>query len=179
MKAIYSIAILILSTLSGCISQQDTTMIPPSVVDSVDLKKYTGEWYEIARYPNRFQKDCEGSKATYSLRDDGKLTVLNECYDKTYSTLIRSVKGRAWVVDKETNAKLKVSFFWPFSGDYWIIDLGKEYDYAVIGHPKRKYLWILSRTPQIEEKLYQQILAGITKQKYDISKLIPHRKTGE
>ena len=154
-------------------------MAPLQVVEYVDLTKYMGEWYEIARYPNRFQKDCEGSKATYSLRDNGKVTVLNECYNQDFSSRIRSAKGRAWVVNKETNAKLKVSFFWPFSGDYWIIDLGKEYEYAVVGHPKRKYLWILSRTPQIEEKLYQQILAGITKQEYDISKLIPHRKTGE
>lgn len=154
-------------------------MTPLQVVDFVDLKEYMGEWYEIARYPNRFQKDCEGSKATYSLREDGKVTVLNECYDQDFSKRIRSVEGKAWVVDKETNAKLKVSFFWPFSGDYWIIDLGREYEYAVVGHPKRKYLWILSRAPQIEEKQYQQILAGITKQEYDISKLIPQREKGE
>jgi apolipoprotein D and lipocalin family protein len=75
-------------------------------------------------------------------------------------------------VDKETHAKLKASFFWPFSGDYWIIDLGENYDYAVVGHPNRKYLWILSRTPQMEESLYQSILERLRNQSYDLSKLI-------
>jgi len=87
-----------------------------------------------------------GSKATYTLRDDGNISVLNECYDETFDGKIRSAKGKAWVVDKETNARLKVSFFWPFAGDYWIVDLAKNYEYAAIGHPTRKYLWILSRT---------------------------------
>ena len=99
------------------------TSAPLPVVPYVDLKRYTGTWYEIARYPHRFQEGCVGSKATYTLRDDGKISVLNECYDKTFTGKIRSAKGKAWVVDKKTNAKLKVSFFWPFSGDYWIIDL--------------------------------------------------------
>ena len=106
------------------------------------------------------------------MRDDNKLTVLNECYDGSFSGKLRSAKGKAWVVDKQSNAKLKVSFFWPFSGDYWIIDLGKDYEYAVIGHPERKYLWILSRTPQMDGKVYQEILSRLEKQDYDTTKLI-------
>jgi apolipoprotein D and lipocalin family protein len=143
-----------------------------TVVPYVDLKRYTGTWYEIARYPHRFQEGCVGSRATYILRDDGKISVLNECYDKTFSGKIRSAKGKAWVIDKKTNAKLKVSFFWPFSGDYWIIDLGKNYEYAVVGHPKRKYLWILSRTKTMERSVYEAILSRLKDKQYDTSKLI-------
>ena len=117
-----------------------------------------------------------GSRATYALRDDGKLSVLNECNDKTFNGKIRSAKGKAWVVDKETNAKLKVSFFWPFAGDYWIIDLGTNYEYAVIGNPTREYLWILSRTREMEEELYEAILSRLKDNQYDISRLI---KTGQ
>ena len=145
---------------------------PLPVVPYVDLKRYTGTWYEIARYPHKFQEGCVESKATYSLRDDGKIAVLNECYDNTFSGKIRSAKAKAWVIDKKTNAKLKVSFFWPFSGDYWIIDLGKNYEYAVVGHPKRKYLWILSRTKTMEEKVYKAILSRLKDEQYDTSKLI-------
>lgn len=179
MKKFVYVTTILLVMLISCTSKDETFTAPVKVVNHIDLKHYAGEWFEIARYPNRFQKGCQRSKATYSLRDDGKITVLNECYDRDFSTLIRSAQGKAWVVDTQTNAKLKVSFFWPFSGDYWIIDLGKKYEYAVVGHPKRKYLWILSRTPDIEDKLYQQILANITKQDYDISKLIHYKKNGE
>ena len=179
MKSLSIFLVVIFFPLKACAPQPDKLMTPLKVVDFVDLQKYTGEWYEIARYPNRFQQGCQRSKATYTLRDDGKITVLNECYDLALSKKIRSVEGKAWVVDKQTNAKLKVSFFWPFSGAYWIIDLGKDYEYAVVGHPKRKYLWILSRTPDIEDTLYQQILANITNHDYDISKLIHYKKTGE
>jgi apolipoprotein D and lipocalin family protein len=145
---------------------------PLETVPHVDLNRYTGVWYEIARYTHRFQEGCVGSKATYSLRDDGKITVVNECYDKSFSGKLRSVKGKAWVVDTQSNAKLKVSFFWPFAGDYWIIDLGNDYEYAVIGHPKRKYLWILCRKPQMNDKLYQEILDRLKNQAYDTTKLI-------
>ena len=138
----------------------------------VDLSRYVGQWYEIARYPNRFQKGCVGSKATCSLTDDGKIKVINECYDNSFSGKIRSAEGKAWVVDKETNAKLKVSFFWPFAGDYWIIELGLNCEYAVIGHPDRKYLWILSRSPDMDEKVYKSILAMLQEQEYDTEKLI-------
>jgi apolipoprotein D and lipocalin family protein len=149
-----------------------TTSTPLRVVPYVDLKRYTGTWYEIARYPHRFQEGCVGSKATYALRGDGQLSVLNECYDKTFGGKIRSARGKAWVIDKKTNAKLKVSFFWPFSGDYWIIDLGKNYEYAVVGHPKRKYLWILSRAKVMEGRVYAAILSRLKDKQYDASKLI-------
>lgn len=146
--------------------------LPPlRTVSQVDISRYLGTWFEIARYPNRFQKGCVASRATYTLRADGNLSVLNECYDKAKSGKLRSAQGKAWVVDPSSNAKLKVSFFWPFSGDYWIIDLGSEYEYAVVGHPQRKYLWILSREETMAEGTYQAILARLADQHYDITKL--------
>jgi len=145
---------------------------PLQVVPQVNLERYTGTWFEIARFPHRFQEGCVASSATYTLRSDGTIEVLNQCRKGSPDGEISSVRGKAWVVDKETNAKLKVSFFWPFSGAYWIIDLGENYEYAVVGHPNRKYLWILSRTPQMEDSLYQRILERLRNQSYDLSKLI-------
>jgi len=100
------------------------------------------------------------------------MEVLNECYKGSFNGRLRNAKGKAWVVDSTTNAKLKVSFFWPFSGAYWIIDLGKNYEYAVVGHPDRKYLWILSRTKKMDGALYEEILNRLRAEEYDTSKLI-------
>jgi apolipoprotein D and lipocalin family protein len=172
-RAIYILPIVsILLTITGCVNMPKQTYSPLPVVPYVDLNRYKGTWYEIARYPNSFQEGCVGSKATYTLRDDGKISVLNECYDRAFDGRIKSAKGKAWVVDKVTNAKLRVSFFWPFSGDYWIVDLGKNYEYAVIGHPKRKYLWILSRSREMKEEVYEAILSRLRDKQYDTSRLL-------
>lgn len=156
-------------TCSSPVRQQASNL---QVVPYVDVNKYIGTWYEIARYPNRFQKGCVGTTAQYSLRDDGKIDVLNQCRENSLNGRVLSAKGTAKIVDKKTNAKLKVTFFWPFYGHYWIIDLGENYEYAVVGHPDRKYLWVLSRTPEMEEPLYNQILVRINQQGYDVSKLM-------
>lgn len=139
------------------------------VVSSIDINKYLGTWYEIARYPNGFQKACERSWVEYSLRDDGDIQVINKCIK--FDGKISQIKGKAWVYDKETNAKLKVQFFWPFRANYWIIALGEDYEYAVVSEPKRKFLWILSRYKFIPEEQYQQILQGLTEKGFDISNL--------
>jgi len=157
---------------TACTFKRKDLLSPLQVVPRVDLERYTGSWFEIARFPHRFQEGCVASSATYTLRSDGTIEVLNQCRKGSPDGEISSTRGKAWVVDKETNAKLKVSFFWPFSGDYWIIDLGENYDYVVVGHPNRKYLWILSRTPQMEGSLYQRILERLRNQSYDLSKLI-------
>jgi apolipoprotein D and lipocalin family protein len=131
------------------------------VVSTVDVSRYVGRWYEIARLPNRFEKKCADSvTATYTLRPDGKIEVVNRC--RKSSGEYTTAKGKAKIVDKKTNAKLKVTFFWPFYGDYWILDLGANYEYAVVGDPSREYLWILSRTPRMDEALYQQLLANMS-----------------
>ncbi len=160
--------------ISACHLMDTNNMSSLQVVEYVDLERYSGKWYEIARYPHKFQEGCVGTQATYTLIGD-RLSVLNECYEESQPGKVRSAKGRAWVVDRETNAKLKVSFFWPFSGDYWIIDLGDNYEYAVVGHPKRKYLWILSRTRELRDTSYERILNRLENQGYDTSKLL---KTG-
>ncbi len=178
-KSLFYVFILLPLILSGCATKDGINMKPLETVNSVNLERYVGQWYEIARYEHRFQKGCVGSKATYSLRDDGKITVVNECFDESFSGKLRSAKGKAWVVDNQSNAKLKVSFFWPFAGDYWIIDLGANYEYAVVGHPKRKYLWVLSRTPEMDENLYNEILARLEKQDYDTSKLLKSPQQAE
>jgi apolipoprotein D and lipocalin family protein len=145
---------------------------PLQVVPSVDLPRYAGSWYEIARLPNRFQRDCASdTTATYTLRADGKLTVLNTC--RTSDGRTKSAKGTARVADnKGPKTKLKVTFFWPFSGNYWIIDLDPDYRWAVVGEPDRKYLWILSRTPRMDGTLYEQILERAKQQGYDLTRLL-------
>jgi len=144
---------------------------PLEVVSSVDLQRYTGRWYEIATIPSRFQKDCVGVTATYTLRPDGDISVVNTCHKKTLDGKFKSVTGKAWVVDKTTNAKLKVRFFWPFSGDYWIIELDPDYQWALVGDESRDYLWILSRTPQLDESLYQELLNKATAKGFDVNRL--------
>jgi len=138
-----------------------------TVVDSVELDRYLGTWYEIASYPAWFQKNCTAVSAHYSLRDDGLIKVVNSCNKGSLDGTLKRAKGRAKVVDTNTNAKLKVSFFGPFWGDYWIIDLDPDYQWAVVGEPKRKYLWILSRTRSMDDQLYERIRAGLTNKGYD------------
>lgn len=144
---------------------------PLAVVDHVDLDRYLGTWYEIATIPQRFQKGCVAVTATYSFRPDGKIRVINRCRKETLDGKLKEVEGKAWVVDTSTNAKLKVQFFWPFSGAYWIIELDPDYQWAVVGHPNRNYLWILSRTPKIDPGLYQNLLGRILDKGYDLSRI--------
>ena len=139
------------------------------VVPHVELEKYLGKWYEIAHLPAKFQEGCNETTATYSLLDDGSISVLNQSIK---NGKMKQAKGKAKVVDRKSNAKLKVTFFWPFYGDYWIIALGNDYDYAVVGTPNRKYLWILSRTPQMDDKLYSQLIEYAKSKGFDVNKLI-------
>jgi apolipoprotein D and lipocalin family protein len=151
-------------------SAQATSTSPLTAVDNVDLRRYAGKWYEIARYPNRFQRNCQSdTTAIYTLRDDGKVRVVNACREKNGK--VTTARGTAKVVDKKTNAKLKVTFFWPFYGDYWVIGLSPDYQYAIVGEPSRKYLWILSRTPSMEEATYQKVLRLVETLGYQPGKL--------
>jgi len=143
----------------------------PATVDSVDLNKYIGLWYEIAKIPNSFQSKCDhNTTAEYKLREDGKIDVINRCTEKDGS--VNESKGIAKVVDKSTNSKLEVSFvrilginlFW---GDYWIIDLDKNYRYAVVGTPTRKYGWILSRTLELPKEDLENIFKLLLQQGYN------------
>ena len=139
------------------------------VVPHVELKRYLGKWYEIAHLPARFQEGCNDTTATYALSEDGSISVINECRK---DGKVKQAKGKAKVVDKNSGAKLKVTFFWPFYGDYWIINLGEDYDYAVVGAPNRKYLWILNRTPQMDDRLFSQLVESAKSKGFDVSNLI-------
>jgi apolipoprotein D and lipocalin family protein len=169
-RAIFIIAASLLFLIS-CIEEKQ--YLPPiKQVSKVDINRYLGLWYEIARIDHSFQKGCVASTAEYSLRSDSYLRVVNKCRKKDIQGDLAVAEGKAWVVDKDTNAWLKVQFFWPFSGDYVIIDLDeKEYQYAVVGHPSRDYLWILSRTPQMKDDIYQGIMSRIVAQGYNAEKI--------
>jgi len=166
MKTFISCTIVLL--LASCASH-GLVIAPPEVVPQVDLARYIGRWYEIASFPQRFQRGCTDSRADYRLRDDGKIEVLNSCFR---NGKVDTAKGKAWVADKSTNAKLKVSFFWPFRGDYWIIDLGKDYEYAVVSAPARKYLWVLARSPKMDDALYTRIVERLRERGFDVARLL-------
>ncbi len=141
---------------------------PPSTVTSVDLGRYAGDWYEIEAFPNWFQGGCAGSKASYTPRPDGKIRVVNTCQRDGKTVRI---EGTARVVPGSGNSKLKVSFFWPFEGDYWILDLDPDYRWAAVGAPNRNYLWILAREQSLAPGVLQGIRHRLAAQGYDISRL--------
>ncbi len=141
-------------------------------VKYVDLNRYLGKWYEVGRFPNKFQKNCYQSTATYSLTPKGTIRVLNECRQDSINGKYKSIVGKAKIVDKISNSKLKVTFFWPFYGDYQIIDLGENYEYAVVSEPSMKYLWILSRTKVLEPRIESEIYKRLTNMGFDTSKII-------
>lgn len=141
-------------------------------VPSVDLNKYAGKWFEIASFPQRFQKGCHCTTAEYTLSKNGKYVIVeNKCRRESVSGKSTGIKGKAFVEKNSGNAKLKVQFFWPFKGKYWIIDLAEDYSYAVVSHPNKKYLWILSRSPQLNDKVYDQILSRLQQKGFDLGKL--------
>ena len=136
----------------------------------VDLEKYTGIWYDISHLPASFTSGCECSMAEYSLTDKGYVKVINRCR-KGSPGKWTSIVGKAFVVSNSGYAKLKVQFFWPVKGNYWIIDLADDYSYAVVGEEKRKYLWILSRTPQMDKKIYDEIVIRAKNKGFQVEKL--------
>jgi apolipoprotein D and lipocalin family protein len=169
---------ILLLTVAACAQGGKVMTEELKVVPYVELERYLGTWYEIARYPQRFQEGCVASKAVYELGRDGNIQVYNECRQGSLEGPVNSVRGKAKVVDPVTNAKLKVTFFWPFYGAYWIIDLGENYEYAVVGHPSRKYLWVLSRSPEMEESVYRGILERLERQGYDTDRLMRTTQPG-
>lgn len=141
-------------SLGVCGAQADPAPLP--TVPAVDLTRYAGAWYEIALLPNRFQKQCVAdTQARYRL-DGERVEVINRCRQSDGS--VDAVKGHAKVVEGSNNAKLRVSFFWPFYGDYWVLALDADYRQVLVGAPSRKYAWVLSRTPQMDEAALQALL---------------------
>lgn len=140
-------------------------------VSSVELTRYLGRWYEIARFDHRFERGCSEVEAFYTLRDDGMIGVVNSCH-LSAENRTKEANGRAYIVDEKSNAKLRVTFFWPFYGNYWIIDLAEDYRYAVVSEPNKEYFWILSRTPKMAQADIEHILHLATTLGFDTSKLI-------
>lgn len=160
-------------TLTGCLTLSDPTTTPqnpPTVVQNFELGRYTGLWYQIARYPNSFQRfGCEETTAEYALQQDGNIQVLNtQICDGVPETIV----GTARVPDPNQPAQLEVSFFGPFFADYWVIELEPNYAWAVVGDPDRRLLWILSRTPTLPADTYNDILSRLPAQGYDPADLV-------
>ncbi|GGX50918.1 lipocalin family protein [Undibacterium squillarum] len=157
--------------LSACQSNDDRGQ-PMQTVASVDLQRYQGTWHEVAMIPNRFQSQCVANTTARYTQRDGYIEVLNSCSTKEGKT--DQATGKASVVEGSQNTKLKVSFFWPFSGNYWVLALDPDYRWAVVGEPSRQYGWVLARDKQLSEQDWQKVWAAITSAGYQTSQF---RKT--
>ncbi|MBU3598324.1 lipocalin family protein [Polynucleobacter bastaniensis] len=150
---------------------------PVRTIATLEVPRYLGTWYEIAKFPNWFQKKCvSNTKAVYSAKSDGNLRVLNSC--KTAGGDISEAEGLARQIGSKDSPKLEVRFapewlsFLPLVwGDYWVIDIDSQYQLAAVSDPRREYLWVLSRTPQLDPKVYADLLQRLKQQQFDIQKL--------
>lgn len=147
----------------------DKSKAPLPTVTGLDLSRYGGLWHEIARYENRFEAGCVGATANYTLEAD-HIRVVNSCYDDAGRLKDQAV-GKAYPVEGSRDAKLRVTFFWPFYGDYWVIMLADDYRYSVVGDPQRKYLWILARDTVLNDEDRDAILSKLPELGYDPLKL--------
>jgi apolipoprotein D and lipocalin family protein len=145
---------------------------PLQTVPRVDLERYLGLWFEIARYDSSFEEGCEGVTAEYAMREDGLISVVNTCYEGALDGPVETAEGRARVANGQTNAELEVSFFGPFWGDYWIIELDEDYQWAVVSEPRGRYLWILAREPRMDQAVLDERLARLEADGFDTSALV-------
>ena len=153
-------------------AKSQKSMIDKTVVKELDIERYLGKWYEIARYDHKFERGLVGVTATYSYREDGKLKVVNAGYKESLDGERSEAIGKAKIPDPQFPSKLRVSFFWIFYGDYFVLELDENYQWAIIGSSTDKYLWILSRSPKIEKELFEELLKKLSDRGYDVSKLI-------
>jgi apolipoprotein D and lipocalin family protein len=147
-----------------------TARAEPTAIAALDVDRYLGRWYEIASFPMFFQRMCvSDTTADYSKQGEDKIGVLNRCRKQDGS--FAEADGHASVVPHSGNAKLRVSFFWPFAADYWVFGLGEDYQWALVGNPNHKYLWLLSRSQTINHQDLNTALEIAKEQGFDISKL--------
>jgi apolipoprotein D and lipocalin family protein len=163
-------AVLLASSGAHAIQMSGNTNVPQPA-KSVSMERYLGRWYELARYEASFQKDCEGVTADYSLRNDGKLGVVNTCRQGSPQGTARSSTATARMVDGSNGTKLKVTFFPPIEGNYWILDHDPKYAWSIVGEPSGRYLWILSRTAKVSESQYDALVQKVKAMGYDTSRL--------
>lgn len=147
----------------------------PSTVSSVDVVRYCGTWYEIASYVPKEEKGCIKTKAEYTLNKEGYVDVRNSCRRKGHE---KSVRAKAYPVPDSGNAKLKVQFFRLFKGDYWVVDLAEDYSWAAVSTPTSRSLWILSRTPYMEESVYDEIIQRLKERGFDTARLVKTDQQG-
>jgi lipocalin len=170
MKNIRLVLILVVLIAFSC-TKTKSQMIDQTTVKELDLNRYLGTWYEIARFPHSFEKGLVGVTANYSLRTDGKIRVINKGYENSLNGKLSVAEGKAKISDKADTGKLKVSFFWIFYADYYVLELDAEYKYVMIGSSSPKYFWILSRTPQMDESTYNMLLDKARTRGYNLDKL--------
>ena len=166
------ITLLLSLLLCGCTAAAPP---PPTTVSQVNLKQYMGKWYEISSYPTFFQRGCQCTSANYTLINNN-VQILNQCYKGENYKLSRA-KGKAWAVPGSNNSKLKVQFFWPFTGDYWILYLSPKYQQVIVGSPNRKYLWILARDRHIKASLYNKLTRIAQSKGFDTRRLVKTRQS--
>jgi apolipoprotein D and lipocalin family protein len=170
MKKITLLLLPLILTTCKVPEEMKTDHIP--VVTTLDLQRYLGSWYEIARLPHSFEKDLQQVTATYSLRDDGKIKVLNRGFNAKKEKW-QEAEGKAWIPNPQQPARLRVSFFWIFAADYKVIALDTtDYRYAMVTSSSKEYLWILARQPQLDAQVYEQLLTYARQQGFDLSQLI-------
>jgi apolipoprotein D and lipocalin family protein len=145
---------------------------PLDTVPELDIERYSGTWYEIARLPNRFERGLKCVTATYTLREDGRVTVFNQGHKIDDPAETQSIEGVAWVPNNKEPGRLKVRFFWPFSAGYYVMALGNDYEYALVGSPSRRFLWILARDPQMAPDLYNKLTETARAKGFDTSEMI-------
>jgi apolipoprotein D and lipocalin family protein len=171
-----------LPILAGCAAAAPPAAYAPRTVPAVDLSRYAGVWHEVSRFPNSFQDgrgvSCEDVTATYEPRPDGRLGVVNRCRNAAAGAAERVAAGRAYAVEGSNGARLRVSFFWPFYGDYWVLGLSPDYRWAVVGDPRREYLWVLSRSPAMAEADYAAAVAVARREGFDTARLRPTPRRG-
>jgi lipocalin len=169
--SLFMLQILIATHIIGCSSTQERNMIDTRVVAYVDLERYAGLWYEIARFPHSFEKNLVGVTATYTIRDDGKIGVLNQGYRGSFEGKLKRAKAKAKIPDPRQPARLKVYFFPLVGAEYNIMALDDEYRYALVGSSTPNFLWILSRTPRMDENTYDMLVEEARRRGYDVSRL--------
>ena len=163
MKLLFALSALFLLSCSSS-KQLDT-------VENIDFEQYQGTWYEIARFPNTFEKGLTCVTAQYTIKENGKITVLNEGHKLEDLSKIKKSEGTAWVPDINDPGKIKVSFFWPFAGDYQIMYLNEDYKYALVGSPTLDYLWILSRSKTLDKATIEKLQSEAAKQGFKVERL--------
>lgn len=158
----------------------NTTMktIDTSTVETLEVEKYLGKWYEIARFPHSFEKGLVGVTASYSMRSDGKIRVINQGYKGSLEGKLSTAEGKAKFPEPNDPTRLKVSFFLFFYGDYYVLELDQDYQWAMVGSSSPNFLWILSRTSQMDEGVYQMLLERARSRGYDLTQLIRVEQPG-